>query len=48
MNTLVRRIRRLLAPLFPAGRSQPPTAPEAVHDGPGAPDVWLAGLRLGG
>ncbi|MFI9169901.1 hypothetical protein [Streptomyces lincolnensis] len=47
MNTLAATIRRLLAPLSPADRPQPPTTPDA-HDGPGAPDVWLAGLRLGG
>lgn len=47
MNTLTSTIRRLLAPLFSPGRPQPPTAPDP-RDGPGGPDVWLAGLRLGG
>ncbi|GAA4005278.1 hypothetical protein [Streptomyces plumbiresistens] len=45
-----RRIRQFLAPLLPgrrAGRPQAPADP-GPYDGPGTPDVWLAGLRLGG
>ncbi|MCD7441076.1 hypothetical protein K4B79_22975 [Streptomyces lincolnensis] len=47
MNTLTATIRRLLAPLFRPDRTEPPTASD-LRDGPGGPDVWLAGLRLGG
>lgn len=43
-----RRLRRFLTPLLRGQRAlgpQPQAAPDPC-DGPGAPDVWLAGLRL--
>ncbi|WP_369255638.1 hypothetical protein [Streptomyces sp. R35] len=59
MTTLVpmHRTRTVLALLLPRlrrpMRRTPAAPPESVPhgptgDGPGAPDVWLAGLRLGG
>jgi hypothetical protein len=43
-----RGIRRFLASLYAAPRADRPRAPAVPdpYDGPGTPDVWLAGLRL--